>query len=1216
MSAADTTIRLAESDTLAVDSRPDWHSRREQGWYVKEHHHAADFAFLVCDDQSAGATFAYDLKQAVPAGDYRILVRHVRMRRGGENRIRLELGTGDADAFTVVGSTEMAWTSDDKPRDYRWADTRITASGAADRLRVTALKVERTGIGDLPEYPLNTILLDTVILTARTDYTITHASRSSKLVLPGLVQTVSRDSKPLPARNHVWSAPDPEDLARVRQIGAATAPEKAARPTGNLIADGSFEGGTQPNWFVIKDGTTGYELDRSFLDHENPGHGGTSLRLRGATGFYRSARSAVTLSAAPVVAPAGAYTCTFLARSDAPKLDVQVRVASFLREQARFKTGPVFASLRPATGAEWQPYRFSFTLAQQQYLQLVVTATGFDGTPDKRGLSSTSLWLDAVCIRSDGDTFAPASPVEIGVFTDCQRLFHPGTLDFNLRVAAHDQRAVADLTYTILDLAWAPVTSGNVRVELDKFGSGETALSIPFTRRGAYLIRLAADGVARSEVVLDLAVVDDPAANKAPPNLGIYTAYNPDAMDYFERSGAGYYFSLCDGSMFRPYRTLVLPAALKGKQPADSAETIAWLQQAEMRTYDDLVRRIQTHGMEVIPEFLSGQMPKWAKGDPAAFGAHVRRVVAHYKRLGIRRWMTGDEVRRPYLPYHRAAAQAIKAEQPAAEVMVSTAPGVIDYFSEEMGDNALSAATGGSNWNVSKWIYQEQAETQDRMGVPYWNIGVGWGSRPAYMYDPHAIRMNQQRGRFNLVTNVLYCQAIAAPAILTTYTNRFTNGRAFGTNDMYTGTYVPHGTYFTVAAGFVRGATRGGEVPLETASDLDAFYLQRNGRTVVVVCQSQAFWGAPRGESAFDLQIDADPAQLGFYDIDLSEVPRPSAAGGRFSWQLPVYGALLLEDRGMGKDALLAAVAGMRATKRHGARHLVICRADGGLDLGLWLNNGLDRHLAGTVAVSRRLALAPSAPRQRQLELGPGESALLRFQLPEKLGTSRPIGNLIVGHTFSDNASFAHGATAHVWAACAKRRAPRSAATGPAAWRADELVGYVYATSRHGGGYGVEQVRKGGRLFVRADAHHLTTRLFARWQPDGVTIGLDIDAATAARMRRVALMLDPGLVATLRGTSAAITPRVFRIDLADGSADTPSVTVARQAHDDGIWLDVRIPAAALGVTPAATMTMGFNVVLDGALPDDQGQLQLVYSGRPNYQTTDPAGWAQLVLLPE
>lgn len=1231
-------VRLNEGDAVDVPSRVDWHTRKGQGWYVKEHYHAADFAFMVCDEQSVGARAVFELGREIGPGRWRVFVRHIKNRRGGTNVLGIELGNGVGDEFVAVGSADLSWQTQDQPRDYRWAEAAIRTERPCRQIRMTAKQVTREGIGDVPEYPLRVLLVDSFVITDREDAKVDRGQGGrypNLLIIPG--ETAAPRGVQPKERRHVWAAPDPESPERVALVGDATKPtepEKVERPTGNAVLGGSFDAAIQPYWFLLQP-ESGHFTSRSMLDEAGPAQGKSSLRLKGYSGPYSAEpKFLAILVSAPFDLEPGDYTGSFLARTDDPQAKLEAKLVSFVPNVIRFGRGrPQLLGRLPVVplGKDWGMASFAINVAKRTRVQLAFSVRDFAGAPDEEWLSKGSIWLDAVSVAPGSDAkFTPALPAELGVFSATNRLFHPGPLDFTLRGVGYAGQRSLKVRYEVLDLAWQALHHGEVGIDLGEQGVAETALRIPFDgRRGAYLLRTEIEGVPGSAQMLDFSVVDDPRQSSAPPNFGLYCSFTPGAIAYFTRAGAAYTITNCD----RPFRGYcAIPGGPPSGKPPETEEAIlAELGKAKYVWYDRAAQSYLAAGIEVIPQLMAGQMPRWARGSPRAFGEYAGTMVEHYQKAGIKRWSTGDEVRLDYLPYHQEAAKAIRSRDPEAQIMISTCPGVMDAWRETLGA-APADFIGGSYWTTTKWQYYAKREASRRLGKPFWNVGVGWGSRPAYAYDPHHVRMNLGRGRFGVVTNVLFCQAIAEPALLLTYTNRFTNGLAFGTNDMYTGTFVPHGTHFAAAAGFVRGAKAGGEIELLRASDLDAFCMERNGKTLAVISQSQAFWGTHRGESAFRLAIEADPRKLGFYDISLSEVPAPPSIGTGFEWELPVLGALLLEDRGLGREALLDAVANLTAVKTHGARWVILARREGDLDLGIWFRNGLGRRLSGTLTVSGRVALAPGTPRERSLGLRDGESALLRFGLPPKMGQSRPIGNLIASFTYSDNETFALGERAHLWAACAKRFDGDMTPRGPAGWRASDLVGYVFASGRLGGGYGTEQVRRGGAWLISAKERRMGLRVFARWRQDRMQLGFDLDAPMQKAADHIEIMLDPGLAEMLAGRTPSVRARTIVVDLARPGRPLQMAELGRggksarlepvagseakiQPTEGGAFVDVVLPTDAfLGRQPRVGESIGFNLLVEGTNPFNQEDVQLVYSGRPNYLPHDPEGWAQLLFL--
>ncbi|MHC4872982.1 MAG: hypothetical protein ACYTFY_14155, partial [Planctomycetota bacterium] len=916
----------------------------------------------------------------------------------------------------------MGWEQKSGPRDYRWDEVEIDLKSAGSYLQLTAEKIVREGIGDVPEYPLNVLLVDTVIISNRKDIVINRRSSdytNKRIVIPGSKTEVLRDNSAAKKRNHVWLAADPEEIERVSLINKSVSEVGAVTPvplSGNRVRGGGFDVALNPFWFIHT--STGYFADKGLLDTENPADGRAALRLRGASSptHTRSPLKALLLSA-PIMLMPGDYTCSFKVRTDDENALCNVTVAEYMPDTAVLKKGKVFAvksKIKP--GKKWSLISFTFKAEKAVNAQIHFAAQKFSGKPDKRDLSTGSVWLDSFAIQEGKNTlYKPAAKIEFGLHSSEKRLFYCGDIEFDVEAVAYEKTAYINFEYEVLNLSWQVIAGDKFALKMDKGGFGKTRIKIPFKgKRGAYVLRVQVAGKPETSQVLDFGVIDDPSKNTAKENMGIYASYSEAKADYFKRAGAKYFFSLC-ATLFRPYK--VIPK--KVRPAADSVEEVVKaVENAEYKWSDDVVAAWQGKGFEVIPEIIMQQMPKWAKKSPRAFGAFFSKMVKHYSKLGIKRWVTGDEVRSNYIPYHREAMQAIKKNDPDAGAFLSTCPGVIEKYDHEYGIDTM--AVGGSYLNAKKWIYYAKAAFVKEKKLPFWTIGVGWGSRPSYLFDPHYIKMNKSRGRFGVITNMLYSQALLNPELFITYCNRFTNGRAFGTGDMYTGTFVPHGVYFTATAAFVRGAEGGGELDLRNVSDLEAFWFKRNGKSVAVICQSQSFWGSPRGEDAFALEIKADADKLGFYNQDLSEIKINSHEKNRISYNLPIMGILMLEDRGLGDKALFEAVRNLQAEKTHSTRYVFMGRKDGGLDLGLWLKNGLEKDLDGSIAVSKRVALQSGARRTRELSLAEGESSLIRFKLAPSMGTVRPIGNLIVKYTYSDNKTFALGGESHLWAACAK----------------------------------------------------------------------------------------------------------------------------------------------------------------------------------------------------
>ena len=283
--------------------------------------------------------------------------------------------------------------------------------------------------------------------------------------------------------------------------------------------------------------------------------------------------------------------------------------------------------------------------------------------------------------------------------------------------------------------------------------------------------------------------------------------------------------------------------------------------------------------------------------------------------------------------------------------------------------------------------------------------------------------------------------------------------------------------------------------------------------------------------------------------------------------------------------------------------------------LGLFLTNGLERNLSGNVTIGNRVPLSPDALRNRTINLLKGESALLRFPLAPKLGTSRPIGNLIADYSFSDDKTFALGGKAHLWAAFSKYKSPDSK-SGDHLWSERDLVGYIYATNRIGGGYGFEQVRKGGEMLVSAEANSLGMRIFSSWDENTIRFGFDIDPMLSRFAHEIQIMIDPTLSATLSGKTSTSTPYIFTVDLTKKNHEDRRIKERKSPTPGNRFIESHLNLhELLHRSPFPDETFGFNIVVSGKNPKTGGDLELIFSGRPHYLPHDPNGWTQIIFQP-
>ncbi|MBI2194831.1 MAG: hypothetical protein HYU36_22855 [Planctomycetes bacterium] len=1214
-------IHLEEGAFTGLPSHVDWHTRPGQGWYLKEHYHASSYAFAVCDDQSPGARCTLRIGRELPPGAYDVWVRHVRMRTGGTNRIRVSLGNLRGVEFAASAAADIAWGSNDSPRDYRWAKARLETPEPVTLASLEAASVERTGIGDVPEYALNTVLVDAVEITSL-DALKAEVRGNSASLLPTV------EASPPPGRG--ISAPQPPSKPVLD-----TGPDRK----GNLVRCGGFEAAAEPFWFVWKQETTGYWLTSEFFDDRQPADGRYALRLRGCANPYARGGSTtfgVTLSSEPLrLRPHRRYTLSFQARTDDPKAGLSGGLALGPRGN-RPAFVHTYATLQSPLSERWQRFSTSIEFHDEaQQPQIFFTAGGFQGDPDERCLSHGSVYLDGVQLEEgELSEYRPHGPAEAGLISDSFRLFYsPGPLELLFRAAGSGGRKSLDLEYELLDLAGR--VAGRGRRSLRPDGSDQR-VSIDFPRRGAYLFRYRLRGIEDSEAMCDLAILDPPRAGSR-TSLGIYTGYGPSNLAFFQRAGARYYLTLCDQALFRGHAIAGPgPQGVQGPVPEDQALDL--VRSNSYVWWDDLIERIQGHGMKVIPEFLSYEMPGWAGGRdgpaPAVWSEHIRKVVSHYAanpKLQLDTWITGDEVRESYDTLHESAHRVVKSILPKSRVMTSTCGGVLDHFVQKFG-SPLMDACGGSWLGATKWEYRHLRHLRQQHPLPFWNIGVGWSSTPMDG-GAAAAAVNLSRGRFAPLSNVLFAHAILAPEIWCTYTNRYTMGIAFGTNDYRTGGFVPHGLYFTLAVAFLQDAEPGDEIELELASGLDAFSFSKGGKTWAVLSPSQAFAGEPQDVEGFDLILGLDPDSVRLYDTDLSPVsPRSNRSPLRY--RLEPFGLVLLEDLGLGPDALLRAVRQVQAERTHYAQHRFRRNpATGGLDLVIQLFDSSAPRGEGTFSLGERVPLSPQASREIPAAFRRGRTESAVFPLDPVFGLERPIGNLIVDYRYRIGDRVLFQGSPHLWCVVS-RFAPRPAEDAPrpetqalvAAWPVETLGGYLFATQRYGGSYHTAQVRRGGERYRFSGEEDASARLFSRWDSETLHLAFEVrDDSFVRGGDRILAFFDTDLEGD--GNSGDFDRDDYEIaidpDPNSGACRArltsyrgeKAVTGSVRKTEEGYWVEADLPWDDLGrFRPDRMPALGFNAVLIDADPGQDVPTEIMLSARPSYQLRDPRGFTQMLLV--
>ncbi|MDP6505820.1 MAG: hypothetical protein QF886_19520, partial [Planctomycetota bacterium] len=243
-------LQLQGEDYDNATHHPDWNILPGQGWYTMEMKHCNGYAVAICDAQSVGSEITYALKQALPPGKYRFFLHIIKMRSGGKNGVEISFGK---DTWKVIwdGSTY-------KIRDYAVDPHDLTLTKPVKQFRIKTLMVERWSIGDVPEHPIPSIMLDRITITNDLQQQVITPGRRQDVGLPDELKAASKTTKA-------------ETTFEIRK--------------GQRIRNGSFEVGTSAAWF----GNCSYRHGRGVLRPSNrvrtkPAHGEWCLEVP-ASGF-------------------------------------------------------------------------------------------------------------------------------------------------------------------------------------------------------------------------------------------------------------------------------------------------------------------------------------------------------------------------------------------------------------------------------------------------------------------------------------------------------------------------------------------------------------------------------------------------------------------------------------------------------------------------------------------------------------------------------------------------------------------------------------------------------------------------------------------------------------------------------------------------------------------------------------------------------------------
>ena len=1195
-----------------------WHPEKGTGWYAKEHIHGSGQGVAICDQLNLGAEMTKRLDEPAPAGKLNAFVHVYKMRGGGKNTIELSLGRLEGDRFESSASGLFSWDSSSKG-GYIWLKQVLELPAACDTVRIKAVEITRTGIGDNPEQEYAYIFFDKVCLTDSPDVKIQPSNWRDTLTLP----KKARSSFVSEAHRKAEEYQETQKVER-------SLPEAGA---GNLIPNSGFELGMTPWWFTPDSFQEGCNLTFRDLDTKQPFQGKYSLRMPLAP--YRTA-FAGTVACWPFLVKGNTeYTFSFQARSEGE--GISFAATFYGTKDGKYST----RAFNDAWRGGWKSIgagKGTLTAGWGRQTVKVKTQAGQELLYFELLCESAkqyAVWLD--CLQfAEGDPaeYKPRTPVEAAMSSrEVASVHYLGApLEFVVSACSEsDKVGPVVLDYEILDLQGAQRASGKASIAVKGRGTFEDQVHVPFSRRGSFVLNYRSEGLEGCNGQVGFCMVPDPGTvpgRKERPFIGVICGLDDASNRVHSRLGHDIIVTL-EGSTFMP---------IIGKQNLKEDGSIVWR--------DDEVENCFKHGMDVLGYIVPwtwgrGKKLPWLKTYQCelsgaevmgldGYADYVHRVVKHYPQ--VKRWILEDEADQrwtasEFAPWMKKLYGEAKRANPSATVMFSMTPQMFEDAAEAIGPKH-NDVIGGSFHGYRRWFYGYQREVMEQFGKSAcWMIGVGWTSfASTSIHDPWLGFQQQNASTLRsivsrVVKNLAIQQAIIAPEIQCRYTSRlnWVHGWSFAADN----SFLPHSVAYVNALQFLRGCEPGGILYLDDASLVEAYAFRKDGKPCVMAASLSQLGSAT-------ISLDLKSSEVAVFDRDLNPV---ELAAGKVELPLPagdLYFFRAADD--VEDDAFVQAFRALQVKHTVWGRTLCL-PGEEGIDFGVYLRNDSEMDVGGVLTAGTGNLRHPQ-DRMRLASLPAGTGALWRFPLKEDFSAARSLGCIGDNFSFSDGKTFfwSNGFSwkygRGLWMgkslpAAGSRKVTIDGDTGE--WRS-QSGSYVYMSWALDGSYGRRQGRyEAHRIRKQTDA---SATIWSRFDDDNLYFAArvyDNDPQFAPALQDVPdtgdqlrLLLDTDLLGDIDSGAAngddleiILGPGIEKGKachlLGDRKTEIPA-GFARTKH--GWDAEIAVPWKLLH---GRHEVMGFDISLIDADDGLARKAELTWSGA-EFARHDPRGYGQLILV--
>gem|GEM_PF-6742728 len=1205
----------------AFDGLPfygNWYSKEGIGWYTKEHRHALSRAVVVCDEQNREAEMLKRLAKLIPAGEFKIFLRVVMMRMGLGNTIKLEFGNWRNKAFERVEEIYIQWRLGS---GYGWLRQSVELSAPCTHIRVTAVKVDCKGIGDVPEDPLAKIILDQFIITNEVKARLEPDPKLRGryiVVLPGEEKPEAQEKivpeavpSPHTGTNVLTKRASGDSILDVPEFDVPTS-------ANNLIPNGSFEYSLRPNWRAKLNFFHGYDLNSENLDPDFPSHGRYCLKLplTNVNYLYPPKRKlfGMSIETAPFpVKPATTYWVSFTSRASQNGLRLSSRLGRF------------DLSLR------WKKFQTRITTGEKQadFSLNFVTRTK---VPDQ------VVWLDEVEMREVTDLSKRAVPP---AKFDARGQFEIGLRSEELGEVYYDGRPIQFVLVAnntrlsgLQDVAEIRVIDTNGRIidrqthELDipPYDVVEKRLTFSFRRKGTFLavywLKTSPHPVGR----LAFSVVPEPKSKIGKrPFIGIYSQSVGSAMKLGARIGFDWVTPLNDRIFNARY------IAKKNKPYV---------------FYDSLLKQWKDHGFDFVGETLPSDKPTWDQGmlgtQPAAGAStaffkegvwrqHLQNMFGHYK--GLNHWILADEaelLRDPvdFTPYVNVANEVARQIDPNAKIMYSAGADMMEQVFKKLGTQKVQDIFAGTKFLAGKWAYTRDREFCNKYGMRAWNLGVGYPS--SWMYDLvsetgkvnyeaiEGLQRRLNREAFDLMLQ----SALIEPDRFCHY-----NGKLDGGGDPYSiyaadNSFRPHAVQFVNVLQHLRGVHIGSLLEFARASFIEGCYFVRDEWTYAALNNSGA-------SGDVRLVCRTQPNAVTILDRNFNPVDFVQLKDG-VAFDLPANDLRIVRDITGRRAQFLEAIRLIESTPYLTVRHLLLPSDDETPDVGISVA-GLPVSLE-----SEEIELSSNG---QTVKFNVSETPkMFGFDLP--LLANRPITNYPLSYQLKSQKGRIYSDTRKMWVLSAPT------VRSEAVWLDGELKEwegrtpiFLYASQSTDGSYGTLQARYGGhRIRSLADS---SARVWCRWSTQGLFMAADViddnlrfapsDPEPGKPGDQIQFLIDTNLLGDLHVSGA--NDDDYRIVFGPGVIEKPLARIYNSRGDvqvletrfktrpGGYILELFVPWSFLGRAWPNVITnrkwvnsLGFDVILRDADGTTLLKSELAWAGH-NGAKDDPIAYGQLLLQP-